>query len=269
MFKALTFLQKLLLVYVPVCPTLLRPRQPCSGKTAAGLHAFHSGSPQCWGCVCTEPDPWGQRRPELGHKDHLRATVKRSIIYYWGNPVDLFSSHYKLGRNPNKCGISISLLFSQTKNLKLLKDVSKHTKLTHKAHYGKLKSTNEEIKTWLVIHYNGEAHKHLNDSKLSVVLVLFVSGIFGFTELPLSFCITKRRLLKTTTRQQQKPTQPQDNLVHVKRILHIAVHQAWRINKRHQAEPFLSRRADLCAQVLWDTWGRIQKHSYSECLALR
>lgn len=58
---------------VPVCPTLRQPRRLCWGKNAVGRRVSRSGSPQCWGCVCTEPDPWGRRRPESGHRDLLRS----------------------------------------------------------------------------------------------------------------------------------------------------------------------------------------------------
>lgn len=70
------------LLFTPVCPTLPRPRQPCSGKNAVGPLVSHSGSPRCWACACTEPDPWGQRRPEPDHRDHLRVTVGRTIILH-------------------------------------------------------------------------------------------------------------------------------------------------------------------------------------------
>lgn len=70
-----------LLLFSPVCLTLRQLRQPCSGKNAVDPHVCHSGSPQCWGCVCTEPDPWGQRRRESGHRDHLRTKVRRALIF--------------------------------------------------------------------------------------------------------------------------------------------------------------------------------------------
>lgn len=70
-----------LLLYIPVYPTPPRPRQPCSGRNAADPRVSHSVAPQCWACACTEPDPWGQRRPESGHRDHLRGTVWKTITF--------------------------------------------------------------------------------------------------------------------------------------------------------------------------------------------
>lgn len=48
-------------------------------------------------------------------------------------------------------------------------------------------------------------------------------------------------------------TQPQENFIYIKGILHISIHQPRRINKRHQAEALLTRRADLRAQILGNT----------------
>lgn len=66
---------------IPVCQILPLPHRPCSGKNVADPRASHSGSPQCWGCVCTEPDPWDRRRPRSSHKDHLRVTVGRTRYF--------------------------------------------------------------------------------------------------------------------------------------------------------------------------------------------
>lgn len=65
---------------VPVCPTLHPPRRLCWGKNAVGRRVSRSGSPQCWGCVCTEPDPWGQRRPESGHRGLLRSPQQSNYL---------------------------------------------------------------------------------------------------------------------------------------------------------------------------------------------
>lgn len=65
---------------VPVCPTLRQPRRLCWGKNAVGRRVSRSGSPQCWGCVCTEPDPWGRRRPESGHRDLLWSPQQSNYL---------------------------------------------------------------------------------------------------------------------------------------------------------------------------------------------
>lgn len=53
-------------------------------------------------------------------------------------------------------------------------------------------------------------------------------------------------------------TEPQDDLINIKGVLHITINQPWRIHKCHQAEPLLPRRADLGAQVLWNSWKLIE-----------
>lgn len=73
---------------VPVCPTLRQPRRLCWGKNAVGRRVSRSGSPQCWGCVCTEPDPWGRRRPESGHRDLLRSPQQSNYLAWDNNSAN-------------------------------------------------------------------------------------------------------------------------------------------------------------------------------------
>ena len=44
--------------------------------------------------------------------------------------------------------------------------------------------------------------------------------------------------------------EPQDGIVDIERILHVAVHQAWRVNECDQAEILLLGRGDLRADVI-------------------
>lgn len=133
--------------------------------------------------------------------------------------------------------------------------------------YSDLKNT--EIQFYTLRLYR----KPLNKALLKALLFTKGDRVNEKTGIPLSLCSASSRksLMKspknglqlntaqTAQRKEHQRTQPEDHLVHIKGIFHISIHQAWRVHKRHQAEPFLSRRADFCAQVLGNTLRRIQK----------
>lgn len=54
---------------------LLHP--PCWGRTSVCLHISRSASPLCWGCVCTGPDPSGQRT-QISDRSVLLHRKKRN-----------------------------------------------------------------------------------------------------------------------------------------------------------------------------------------------
>lgn len=271
---------------IPVCLTLRPPRRLCSGRNAAGRHASRLGSPRCWGCAYKAPDPWDRRRRAWGHRGHLRKTARGSTFCFYLSPwmwpsnltkavIDCYfwdkssetQSDLNLGQFEawgwNWWATSLGPVIGQETELRPSRFACSSLRFVFHFSFGWRSPPPPKHCASLSREATGSHDLvHLVQCKCKQIVLFWL--YMDTVERPphqsiKTLLISQYQKEKGGEIPRHPLTEPQDNFIHIERVLHIAVHQSGWIHKGHQAEALLPRRADLGAQIFRDTWGQVWK----------